>query len=128
MSVFEIYLVDHEYRWRLIAEDDVVIAKSGVTFLSKAGAANSIEAVKRDAPSAPIVDLTERPKSLTVPRHITRTQFAEALRLLGVDPNKVQSLHITWDTIIAEEIVLDGTGNGSVGEVPTRPVLIRVVP
>jgi hypothetical protein len=65
---------------------------------------------------------------MTVQRHITRTQFVEALRLLGVDPAKVTSLHVTCDMILAEEIVLDGTGNGSVGEVPTRPVLIRVVP
>lgn len=60
---------------------------------------------------------------MTTPRHITRTQFAEALRLLGVDASKVKSLHITWDTIIAEEMVLDGTA-----VTVTRPVLIRVVP
>jgi uncharacterized protein YegP (UPF0339 family) len=43
-----------EYRWRLKSANGQVIATGGEGYTSKAGAENGIEAVKTDAPAAPV--------------------------------------------------------------------------
>lgn len=66
---------------------------------------------------------------MTTPRQITRAQFNEALVLLGVDASKVKALHITYDTIIAEELAYwDGKPVVLDNQHATLPALIRVVP
>lgn len=60
MSKFELFKdVRGEYRWRLRSGNGEIIASGGEGFKARAGAENGIEAVKRDAASAPIVDMTE---------------------------------------------------------------------
>ena len=69
-----------------------------------------------------------------LPATITRAQFDEALRVLGIDASRVMSLHLTRDTIIAQAIVYDEDGNvvldpsGPAAVPAMMPVLIRVVP
>ena len=54
---FEVYQdARGEYRWRLKSANGQVIATGGEGYTSKAGASNGIEAVKRDAPGAEVVD------------------------------------------------------------------------
>lgn len=56
--VFEIYLdVSRKYRFRLKARNGEIIAVSEA-YNAKAGCQNGIDAVKREAPVARIVDLT----------------------------------------------------------------------
>lgn len=47
-----------QYRWRLQADNNKIIADSGEGYRSKAGAQEGIEDVKRIAPTAPINDRT----------------------------------------------------------------------
>lgn len=59
MATFELYKgTDNQYRWRLKSSNGQIIAIGGEGYTSKAGAQNGIDAVKRDAPSAPVKDLT----------------------------------------------------------------------
>lgn len=59
MASFELYQgSDKQYRWRLKSANGQVIATGGEGYVSKAGAQNGIDAVKRDAPSADVKDLT----------------------------------------------------------------------
>jgi uncharacterized protein len=46
-----------EYRWRLVASNGQVVATGGEGYSSKAAAQGGIESVKRDAASAPVVDV-----------------------------------------------------------------------
>jgi uncharacterized protein YegP (UPF0339 family) len=56
---FEVYQgTDDQYRWRLRSGNGQIIATGGEGYTAKAGALNGIEAVKRDAPTARIDDLT----------------------------------------------------------------------
>jgi hypothetical protein len=59
MASFELFTDKAgEYRWRLRSGNSEIIASSGEGFKAKAGAENGIEAVKRDAASAEVKDLT----------------------------------------------------------------------
>ncbi len=59
MAKFELYKGnDSQYRWRLKSSNGQTIATGGEGYTTKAGAENGIAAVKRDAPSAPIADLS----------------------------------------------------------------------
>lgn len=59
MATFELYQgTDKQYRWRLKSANNQIIAVGGEGYVSKAGAQNGIAAVKSDAASAPIKDLT----------------------------------------------------------------------
>jgi uncharacterized protein len=52
---FELYKdAKGEYRWRLKSANGQVIATGGEGYTSKAGAENGIDAVKTDAPGAPV--------------------------------------------------------------------------
>jgi uncharacterized protein YegP (UPF0339 family) len=54
---FELYQdAKDEYRWRLKSANGQVIATGGEGYASKAVAKNGIEAVKKDAPGAPVED------------------------------------------------------------------------
>lgn len=56
---FELYKdVQSKFRFRLKAGNGEIIAV-GEAYESRAGATNGIESIKRNAPEAPIVDLTE---------------------------------------------------------------------
>lgn len=56
---FELYTsTNGEYRWRLKSGNGQIIATGGEGYTSKDGARNGIDAVKRDAPDAPVEDLT----------------------------------------------------------------------
>jgi len=54
---FELYESGGQYRWRLQAANNEIIA-SGEAYTSKAAALEGIEDVKRIAPTAPINDKT----------------------------------------------------------------------
>lgn len=57
---FELYnSANGEFRWRLKSANGQVIATGGEGYTRKDGAINGIEAVKRDAPGAPIDDQTD---------------------------------------------------------------------
>lgn len=59
MGEFEIYRDDGgEYRWRLQADDNRIIAGSAEGYFSKSDCEHGIDLVKQLAPSAPINDLT----------------------------------------------------------------------
>lgn len=59
MASFELYKGnDNQYRWRLKSGNGQIIATGGEGYTTKAGAQNGIDAVKRDAPTAPVFDLT----------------------------------------------------------------------
>ena len=45
-----------DYRWRLKSANGEVIATGGEGYTNRAGATNGIEAAKRDAPDAQVVD------------------------------------------------------------------------
>lgn len=65
-----------------------------------------------------------------VPKTITRAQFDEALRVLGIDANRVKSLHIMYDSILAYVIVVDEHGEAMRhpdNVLVADPVHIRVV-
>jgi uncharacterized protein YegP (UPF0339 family) len=47
-----------EYRWRLQANNNEIVADSNEGYSSKAGALNGIEVVRRIAAEAPVNDLT----------------------------------------------------------------------
>ena len=54
---FELYKsANGEFRWRLKSANGQIIATGGEGYTRKDGALNGIEAVKRDAPEAPIDD------------------------------------------------------------------------
>lgn len=56
---FEIYKDSRgKYRFRLKAGNGEIIAV-GEAYESRAGVANGIDSIKRNAPDAPVVDLTE---------------------------------------------------------------------
>jgi uncharacterized protein YegP (UPF0339 family) len=62
MVKFEIFRdVRGEYRWRLRSADGQIFAIGGEGFKTKALAESSIEAVKRDAATAAIVDTSASP-------------------------------------------------------------------
>ena len=57
MAKFEVYQDGKgEYRWRLKSGNGQVIASGGEGYTTKAGAQNGIDAVKRDAAAADVVD------------------------------------------------------------------------
>ena len=57
MAKFELYQDGKgEYRWRLKSGNGQVIANGGEGYTTKAGAQNGIDAVKRDAAAADVVD------------------------------------------------------------------------
>lgn len=59
-ATFEIYKDSAgAFRWRLKSANHQNIASSGESFTTKASAQNGIDAVKRDAPGAEVVDLTK---------------------------------------------------------------------
>jgi uncharacterized protein YegP (UPF0339 family) len=59
MATFELYTDKRgEYRWRLRSANGQIIASSGEGFKAKTGAQNGIDAVKRDAPSASVNEIT----------------------------------------------------------------------
>ena len=63
MAKFETYQdKSGEYRWRLRATNQQIIASSGEGYKSKESCRSGIEAVKRDAPSAEIVELAAATK------------------------------------------------------------------
>ncbi len=52
---FELYQdKSNEWRWRLKSGNGQVIATGGEGYENKSGAQNGIDAVKRDAPGAPV--------------------------------------------------------------------------
>ncbi len=54
---FEIYKdAKGEFRWRLVASNGQAIASSGEGYKSKTSAEDGIESVKKNAPSAPVVE------------------------------------------------------------------------
>ena len=56
---FEVYQdKSGEYRWRLQANNNDIVADSNESYQSKASCHNGIEVVRRIADSAPINDLT----------------------------------------------------------------------
>lgn len=57
---FELY-VDNagEWRWRLVATNEEIIADCGEGYSSKQGAKRGIQSVKRAAPKADVQDLTD---------------------------------------------------------------------
>lgn len=59
MATFEIYKrSDSQYSWRLKSANGQTIATAGEGYTQKSSAQNGIDAVKRDAPSASVKDLT----------------------------------------------------------------------
>lgn len=57
---FELYVdTAGEWRWRLVASNDEIIADSGEGYRSKQGAKRGIESVKRAAPEADVHDTTD---------------------------------------------------------------------
>ena len=46
-----------EYRWRLKATNGITIASSGEGYTAKAGCMKGIESVRKNAPTAELVDL-----------------------------------------------------------------------
>ena len=48
-----------EYRWRLRHQNGNIIATSGEGYKTKRGALDAIASVKKNAPDAPILDLTD---------------------------------------------------------------------
>jgi uncharacterized protein YegP (UPF0339 family) len=59
MASFELFMDKRgEFRWRLRSANREIIASSGEGFKQKAGAQNGIDAMKRDAASADVKDLT----------------------------------------------------------------------
>lgn len=59
MATFELYKGSNDqYYWRLKSGNGQTIAIGGEGYTTKAGAQNGIDAVKRDAPTAPVKDLT----------------------------------------------------------------------
>jgi uncharacterized protein YegP (UPF0339 family) len=59
MATFELYTDKRgEYRWRLRSGNGQIIASSGEGFKARAGAQNGIDSVKRDAPNAPVNEIT----------------------------------------------------------------------
>ena len=62
MAKFEIFRDVHgEYRWRLRSASGQTFAIGGESFKSKAAAQNTIDAVKRDAAAAAVVDTSTSP-------------------------------------------------------------------
>ncbi|MBW3536918.1 MAG: DUF1508 domain-containing protein [Actinobacteria bacterium] len=60
MATFEIYKrTDNQFGWRLKSANGQTIGIGGEGFATKSGAENGIKAVKRDAPTAPAMDLTQ---------------------------------------------------------------------
>jgi uncharacterized protein YegP (UPF0339 family) len=54
---FELYTDNKgEFRWRLVASNGQTIATGGEGYSSKASAMNGIESVKKNAPSAEVVE------------------------------------------------------------------------
>jgi uncharacterized protein YegP (UPF0339 family) len=59
MATFEIYKrTDNQYSWRMKSANGQVIASAGEGFVTKQSAQNGIDAVKRDASTAKVVDKT----------------------------------------------------------------------
>ena len=60
MAVFKIYKDTRgHYRWRLMANNNKIIADKGEGYVKWEGAVDGINFVKKYAPSAKIVDLTK---------------------------------------------------------------------
>lgn len=59
MSKFEIYKdAGGQYRWRFTASNGKIIAVSSESYVNKSDCQAAIALVKRDAPTAPVYDLT----------------------------------------------------------------------
>jgi uncharacterized protein YegP (UPF0339 family) len=62
MAKFEIFRdVRGEFRWRLRSPNGQIFAIGGESFTTKAGAQNTIDAVKRDAAAASVIDTSASP-------------------------------------------------------------------
>ncbi len=60
MAKFQIFKdAKGEFRWRLRAGNNEVIATSGEGYKAKADCQHGIELVKRDAPAAPVDEIPE---------------------------------------------------------------------
>ncbi len=60
MTKFQIFKdAKGEFRWRLRAGNNEIIATSGEGYKAKADCQHGIELVKRDAPAAPVDEITE---------------------------------------------------------------------
>ena len=60
MAKFQIFKdAKGEFRWRLRAGNNEIIATSGEGYKAKADCQHGIELVKRDAPAAPVDEITE---------------------------------------------------------------------
>jgi uncharacterized protein YegP (UPF0339 family) len=58
MTTFQVYKdIQGEYRWRLRAGNNRIIADSGEGYRSKADCLHGIELVKRDGPDAPVQEV-----------------------------------------------------------------------
>ncbi len=56
-ATFEVYRdAGKDWRWRLRHQNGRIIAESGEGYEAKADAMNGIDAVKTDAPAAPVVE------------------------------------------------------------------------
>jgi uncharacterized protein YegP (UPF0339 family) len=61
MATFEIYTrKDGEFSWRLKSGNGQTIASAGEGFKTKAGALGGIDAVKKDAADAKVVEVEEK--------------------------------------------------------------------
>ena len=60
MAKFQVFKdAKGEFRWRLRAGNNEIIATSGEGYKAKADCQHGIELVKRDAPAAPVDEITE---------------------------------------------------------------------
>ena len=60
MAKFQIFKdARGEFRWRLRAGNNEIIATSGEGYKAKADCEHGIELVKRDAPAAPVDEVTD---------------------------------------------------------------------
>lgn len=65
MAEFNIYKdEDAEWRWRLVAGNNETIADSGEGYTRRSSCVDAVKRIKRDAGSALVYDITEKPKKL----------------------------------------------------------------
>jgi hypothetical protein len=61
MSLYYIYKdAKGEFRWRFMAANYKILADSAEGHCSKAGCEHAIDVIKRDSPSASVVDITDK--------------------------------------------------------------------
>ena len=66
MAIFKIYKDSRgEYRWQLVASNNRIVADSGEGYINKNDTLAAITWVKRFAPSALVVNLTEIARTLS---------------------------------------------------------------